>query len=538
MTRVSPLLLLAVLLAAPTALRAGGRPAPWPEDRFSAGVDGRFLTDLPLRRIDGTPSVSLQTVRRLFGGRVEWRGVSRRVSYLREGGVVRFDLDSSTAQVLGKPVALEAPVQVWGSAAYVPLSFLTTPEFQSVAAARVEWSSERKSLTVDPTPSVSSPRYFSYPDRSRVAVEVGPRVEYRLLARRGNTLVLRFYNGQARDWEKISVDDGLIESVEIAPQGRLTDFTVTLTTWAAPPEVRLDPMPRALIVEARRRGEGETLEDGGDENPSPAPDAEARGPLPAPRRAVPRTDLDAATLTLSPLRTIVIDAGHGGKDVGAVGPHGTYEKDVNLQVARGLADLLNAEGRFRVILTRADDRFLTLQERSSIANKAKADLFISVHCNAGLNAASNGFEIYFLSEKATDDEAAAVARRENAVIELEGLGGKARGKVEELLWALARNEHINESSTVAAHIARQADKRLGSLNRGVKQAGFYVLRGTAMPAVLVESAFITNPKEEGLLRSARYRQRIVDAVYAGLLDYEKRKIQARLTHTAPGGEGG
>jgi len=204
----------------------------------------------------------------------------------------------------------------------------------------------------------------------------------------------------------------------------------------------------------------------------------------------------------------------------------------------GLVDLLNAEGRFRVILTRSDDRFLTLQERSSIANKAKADLFISVHCNAALNAASNGFEIYFLSEKATDDEAAAVARRENAVIELEGLGGKARGKVEELLWALARNEHINESSTVAAHIARQADKRLGSLNRGVKQAGFYVLRGTAMPAVLVESAFITNPKEEGLLRSARYQQRIVDAVYAGLLDYEKRKIQARLAHPPPSGGGG
>lgn len=532
-----PLLLVAALLAGPGALRAGGRPAPWPEDRFAAGVDGRFLTNLPLRRIDGTPSVSLQTVRRLFGGRIQWQGVSRRVSYHREGGAVQFDLDSSTAQVLGKPVRMEGPVQVWGSAAYIPVSFLTTPEFQSLAAARVDWSAERKSLTVDPTPSVSSPRYFSYPDRSRVVVELGPRVEYRLLARRGTTLVVRFYNGQARDWEKVSVDDGLIESVEIAPQGRLTDFTVAFTSQAATPEIRLDPMPRALIIEARRRGEG-AFDPGFGEEPPPPPGDAGRAALPAPRRASPRADLDAATLTLSPLRTIVIDPGHGGKDVGAVGPHGTYEKDVNLQVARGLADLLNAEGRFRVILTRSDDRFLTLQERSSIANKAKADLFISVHCNAGLNAASNGFEIYFLSEKATDDEAAAVARRENAVIELEGLGGKARGKVEELLWALARNEHINESSTVAAHIARQADKRLGSLNRGVKQAGFYVLRGTAMPAVLVESAFITNPKEEGLLRSARYQQRIVDAVYAGLLDYEKRKIQARLAHPPPSGGGG
>lgn len=527
--------LLALTVAAGPA-RAAGRPAPWPEDRFSAGVDGRFLTNLPLRRIDGIPCVSLQTVRRLFGGRVQWRGVSRRVSYHREGGVVHFDLDRSSAQVLGKTVSLEGPVQVWGSAAYVPVSFLTTPEFQSVAGARVEWSTDRKTLTVDPTPSVSSPRYFSYPDRSRVVVELGPRVEYRLLARRGNTLVVRFYNGQARDWEKISVDDGLLSSVEMAPQGRVTDFTVTLTTHAAAPEIRLDPMPRSLIVETRRRGEGEPIHDFPDVDGKGPPDR--AGPLPAPIHAAPRTDIDPAYLTLSPLRTIVIDAGHGGKDVGAVGPHGTYEKDVNLQVARGLADLLNAEGRFRVVLTRNDDRFLTLQERSSIANKAKADLFISVHCNAGLNPASSGFEIYFLSEKATDDEAAAVARRENAVIELEGLGGKARGKVEELLWALARNEHINESSTVAAHIARQAGKRLGSQNRGVKQAGFYVLRGTSMPAVLVESAFITNSKEEGLLRSSRYQQRIIDAVYAGLLDYEKRKIQARLAQTGPEKGGG
>lgn len=530
---VFPLL---ALSAAPSPARAAGRPAPWPEDRFSAGVDGRFLSDLPLRRIDGLPCVSLQTVRRLFGGRVQWRGVSRRVSYHREGGAVHFDLDRSSAQVLGKAVSLEGPVHVWGSAAYIPVSFLTTPEFQSVAGARVEWSGERKTLTVDPTPSVSSPRYFSYPDRSRIVVELGPRVEYRLMARRGNTLVVRFYNGQARDWEKISVDDGLLSSVEIAPQGRITDFTVSLTTHATAPEIRLEPMPRSLIVETRRRGEGEPLGDSTD--PAAVPPTGRADPLPGPIRSTPRADIDAAYLSLSPLRTIVVDAGHGGKDVGAVGPHGTYEKDVNLQVARGLADLLNAEGRFRVILTRSDDRFLTLQERSSIANKAKADLFISVHCNAGLNAASSGFEIYFLSEKATDDEAAAVARRENAVIELEGLGGKARGKVEELLWALARNEHINESSTVAAHIARQAGKRLGSQNRGVKQAGFYVLRGTSMPAVLVESAFITNPKEEGLLRSTRYQQRIVDAVYAGLLDYEKRKIQTRLAHSASEKGGG
>ncbi|HMX42395.1 MAG TPA: N-acetylmuramoyl-L-alanine amidase, partial [Elusimicrobiota bacterium] len=160
---------------------------------------------------------------------------------------------------------------------------------------------------------------------------------------------------------------------------------------------------------------------------------------------------------------------------------------------------------------------------------------ISLHCNAGLTRASNGFEIYYLSEKATDDEAAAVARRENAVVDLEGVAGPAKEKVEELLWSLARNEHMNDSSEIAALIAHQAAKRLPLANRGVKQAGFYVLRGTAMPAILIETGFITHPKEEGLLRSTRYHQKLIETVYAGLLDYEKRKIQTRLAQSSAGG---
>lgn len=507
-----------------------GRPAPWPEEQFTAAIDGRIRTGLPFSKIESVPCISLDTLQKVFGGRVQWRSASRRVTYHRDQGTADFVLDSTTAFVAGKTVALPTAVRAWGNTAYLPMALFTTPEFQNFASVRVLWSADRRSLTVDPVPSVSSPRYFSYPRHSRVAVELGPRVEYRLLGRRGETLTFRFYNGQARDWEKISVDDGLIASVELDPQSRTTDFIVTLTTAAGTPEVTLEAMTRTLNVDIPRRD----IED-----LPPAPEAtRARAPAPptpSATRSAPPSSQDAPYLALSPLRTIVIDPGHGGKDVGAVGPHGTLEKDVNLQVALGLAKLLNQEGRFNVVLTRSDDRFLALQERSAIANKAKADLFVSIHCNAGLKPDSRGFEIYFLSEKASDDDAAAVARRENAVVELEGVTGKARDKLEQLLGSLARAEHINESSTVAAHIARQAGKRLSVENRGVKQAGFYVLRGTGMPAVLVESAFITNAKEEGLLRSARYQRKVVDAVFAGLLDYEKRKIQTRLTQSSAGG---
>jgi N-acetylmuramoyl-L-alanine amidase len=332
----------------------------------------------------------------------------------------------------------------------------------------------------------------------------------------------------------VTINDGAIQSVEVAPRTRTTDLIITLATETADPDIYLEESPRALVIEVTQaKGFGSTPLPVTTQKKLPTPSGPSPKASPAtvlapPPRSRPRTDIDAPYLALSPLRTIVIDPGHGGKDVGAVGPHGTLEKEANLQIALALAKVLNKEGRFKVILTRTDDRFVPLQERSSIANKAKADLFISLHCNAGLNPEAHGFEVYFLSEKASDDEAAAVARRENAVVELEGIAGKARLELEGLLWSLARNEHMNDSSAIAGHITLQVAQRLSMLNRGVKQAGFYVLRGTSMPAILVESAFITHPKEEGLLRSARFHRKLVDALYAGLLDYEKKRIQSRL----------
>jgi N-acetylmuramoyl-L-alanine amidase len=203
------------------------------------------------------------------------------------------------------------------------------------------------------------------------------------------------------------------------------------------------------------------------------------------------------------------------------------EKDINLELAKTFAAALERDGRFRVVLTRSDDTFIPLEERTRIANEKKADLFVSFHCNAALSDQSNGFEIYFLSEKATDDAAAATARRENAVVELEGVAGKAKMQVQRLLWSMAKNETMNESSELAALVNQRMKDVDDVAARGVRQANFFVLRGANMPAVLVESAFITHKREEKLLRSRSYQSRLVQAVHSGLMDYEKRLIQSR-----------
>jgi N-acetylmuramoyl-L-alanine amidase len=233
------------------------------------------------------------------------------------------------------------------------------------------------------------------------------------------------------------------------------------------------------------------------------------------------------TATLTPLKTIVLDAGHGGHDSGAVGPGGLMEKDVVLDVTRRVAKLVRDRLDVKVLLSRDGDHFVTLRDRTSFANKERGDLFVSIHANAHRASWSSGVETYFLSSEATDNAARQVAALENSVVQLEkpsGGGGRASSRMEavkQILWDLAQSEYQVESSRLAEVVQDSMTQSLKISNRGVKQAGFYVLGGAAMPAILVEIGFVTNPKEERRLRDSRYRDEIAKAIYAGLAEYKR-----------------
>jgi N-acetylmuramoyl-L-alanine amidase len=222
-------------------------------------------------------------------------------------------------------------------------------------------------------------------------------------------------------------------------------------------------------------------------------------------------------------KIIILDAGHGGEDPGAVGPNGTKEKDINLEIVYELKKIFDNDDDYEIILTRKDDTFIPLAERTNIANEHNADLFISIHCNANFDRSINGFEIYFLSEKATDSEAAATAVLENSVLKLEGKPSKKRALLENMLWSMVINEHINDSSELSSLIASETPSRVKIPNNGVKQASFYVLRGTQMPAVLVESAFISNYAQEAKFGLKKFRTAIADSIYEGIVKYYARK---------------
>lgn len=218
------------------------------------------------------------------------------------------------------------------------------------------------------------------------------------------------------------------------------------------------------------------------------------------------------------VRRIVIDPGHGGKDPGAPGYlKNVWEKDVVLAISKRLAARMRDRLKCDVILTRSTDTYLTLEERTAIANTKKADLFISLHCNAALNKNAHGLETYFLN-LATDDEAIEVAARENAT------SRKNISDLESILNDLMKNAKINESSRLAGKVQTSMcaglERKYSDIkNLGVKQAPFYVLLGARMPSILVETSFLSNQTECKRLVSAAYQEDLCEAIIDGVEKY-------------------
>ncbi len=206
---------------------------------------------------------------------------------------------------------------------------------------------------------------------------------------------------------------------------------------------------------------------------------------------------------------VVIDPGHGGIDPGAIGLHGTREKDVTLDIAREIAQRLVREHRVKAVLTRQDDRFLALEERVEIGRAAEADLFVSIHADSAPTPEARGLSAYTLSAKATDGFAGALANRENRADAVAGVDLKsAKPAVRAILMDLA-TRHTAKASLVARQaIVKGAGRELRLLDNPMRAANFAVLKAPDVPSVLVETGFLSNPQDEQILRTAEARRTV------------------------------
>ncbi len=219
-------------------------------------------------------------------------------------------------------------------------------------------------------------------------------------------------------------------------------------------------------------------------------------------------------------RTVVIDPGHGGLETGAKGKFGALEKNITLSISKKLKAIIERDLAFNVELTRDKDVEVSLEQRTALANYHDAFLFISIHANSSFRKKARGPETYFLSLNATDRDARRLAYLENNESDIgDKIFGQDEDDIKMILWDMAQSAYLKQSSMLADKIQDELNSLLRTKNRGIKQAPFFVLAGVACPAVLVETAFLSNADEEKKLVSEAFQKQLAQAIFRGLVRF-------------------
>jgi N-acetylmuramoyl-L-alanine amidase len=411
---------------------------------------------------------------------------------------------------------LSAPVVLDGGRWLLPVDGVPRV-LGPLLAAPAEWRAASRVLVIGrvtiPKLSVTT---FATGDQVRVVLEASEKVPFHVSQQEGRVSITVARDAVEVDFRQERLTGGIVDSVQFVG-GRENVFSVALgkrflqlkaSEQDAPPRLVLDFQAAPLPARATPPG-----------SPPPSPAAEPAAPADTARPLV-----------------VVIDPGHGGEEVGAKGPKGSLEKDVTLSIARKLkAALTNSLGH-QVFLTRDKDEDVGLDQRAAIANNFKADLFVSIHANASRARGASGSEVYFLAYQASDDDSRRVAQAEGEIATTTASAGGG-GDLALILWDMAQAEHLEESSSLASRIQEELADVTGSEGRGVKQAPFRVLVGAAMPAVLVEVAFISHPDEEKLLTSDTYQAKLAAGLMRGIRRYElerERRLGRLRSDRRPG----
>jgi N-acetylmuramoyl-L-alanine amidase len=445
---------------------------------------------LPTVSHEGRAYVELTRVAETLKTRLDATPASTEARLRAGGHLLTFTRNWQRVVVDGAPVVLDAPVRVRRGVWLVPQSFVRQilPKLTAPALTVSPVVATPRPSSSLPAVSLEDLRFRSYPSFTRIVLETSGAASHRVETSGPREARIRLL-GVAGEPQTLEIGDGFVAEARLERVG--ADSVLRVVFEGAAGEVRASALadPYRLVLDFGRPAE--------------------------PRER-------AARETLGPLRTIVLDAGHGGHDSGAVGPAGLMEKELVLEVTRRVARLVEGRLGVNVLLSRDGDHFVTLRDRTSFANRQRADLFVSIHANAHHEVASEGVETYFLSSEATDSTARQVAALENGAVQLERTNARGRADiVKTILWDLAQSEFQLESSRLAEIVLDSMTQSMRIPNRGVKQAGFYVLGGAAMPAILIEIGFVTNPREERKLKELRYRDEIARAIFAGLAEYKR-----------------
>jgi N-acetylmuramoyl-L-alanine amidase len=434
------------------------------------------------------------------------RGISVKLAY--EGREVVLYNGKSLASVGGELRLLSSPALFESGRWLVPVD--TMPRVLGpLLGTRVDWRAASRLLVIGevPAPRIEVKTFVSG-DTVRVVLEASEAVPFRVSQEEKRVTVSIPRDLVSVAFQQQRLTGGIVDAVQFLG-GRDNVFAVSLGRRFKSMTASEQAGPARLVMEFQAAPLAVA---------APPPSANLPGGVPS-RPAAPPAESGG-------IRTVVIDPGHGGAEVGAKGAGGTLEKDVTLAIGRKVRSALANGLGLQAFLTRDKDQEVALDDRTAFANNYKADLFVSIHANASPARGARGSEVYFLSYQASDEESRRLASTEGGAIVPGMAGAQGTSDLALILWDMAQAEHLEESSALATRINEELAEVTGSQGRGIKQAPFRVLVGAGMPAVLVEIAFISNAEEEKLLKSDEYQNKVAAAVVRGIARYHHERGQA------------
>ena len=461
-----------------------------------------LLDNIPLETV--VPSViendrlfvSARNVVEALGGRITWFPALKLMTVNINGRTARLVIDDPTLEIDEKVIPLEIPARILNNRVMIPLEVI-----KFIAEVDIKWDNQTKTLSINTIrPYLLKVRSYSHPDKTRVVIDLSEKTEFRADKLTNPDRIFIDIMGSIVKLEdtfkQIKIDDGVVKTVRTAQFNEEITRVVFDLYREAKYEVFSLIEPDRVVIDIFKSGK----------------EAAISQTLPAKpeEKSIPKPEIIGK-------RVVIIDPGHGGKDPGAIGPTGLKEKDVTLGIALYLEKLLKGAG-ISTYLTRSKDEFVYLENRTNFANQKNGFVFVSLHANSVLNhrPSAEGIETFVLSSKYIGASARDVADRENRA-------SRAHPEVDAdlalIIADLEESANIKYSLDFADIVQKKLVNYLKLENRGVKQAPFVVLKGANMVAVIVEVGFISNPKEEKLLKTSKFRENAAQALFEAIKYY-------------------
>lgn len=461
-----------------------------------------LLDNTPLETV--VPSViendrlffSARNVVEALGGRITWFPALKLMTIKINGHTVSLIIDDPFLEIDEKVVPLEIPARIIDSRVMIPLEVI-----KIIAEVDIKWENQTKTLSINTLrPHLLEVRSYSHPEKTRVVIDLSEKTEFRAEKLINPDRIFIDIMGSITKLDdtskQIKIDDGVVKTVRAAQFNEEITRIVFDLYQEAKYELFSLIEPDRVVIDIFKSGEeaaiSETLPAKPEEKPTPGPEITGK-------------------------RVVIIDPGHGGKDPGAIGPTGLKEKEVTLGIALYLEKLLKGAG-IPTYLTRSKDKFVYLEDRTNFANQKNGFVFVSLHANSVLNhrPTATGIETFLLSSKYIGASARDVADRENRA-------SRAHPDVDTdlalIIADLEESANIKYSFDFADIIQKKLVDYLKLENRGIKQAPFVVLKGANMAAVIVEVGFISNPKEEKLFKTNKFRENAAQALFEAIKYY-------------------